>query len=247
MDNHCSFWTTKLGCFSLEDHLQQVMWYNTKLTEIQIPEHWDSCFDDIDFLPLELKLQEYSKKRVIYPKPNHLYKALELTNPEDVKVVILGQDPYFSSNQATGLSFSVTKETPIPSSLQNIFKELKSDGFQVIKKCDDLLECWAAQGVLMLNSSLTVSEKEPGGHKTLWKDVIANILGRVNQNDHVVAILWGASAQAYKKYFSSKHTVIESPHPSGQSAHLGFFGSSPFKRANQALQKHGQEEIDWTV
>src|SRR5271154_1780214 len=142
-------------------------WYNTRLLSIPTPVKWrNTVFDCVDLNVIDEKLQELSKKRVIFPAPDNVYKALEMMDPLDVKVVILGQDPYASSSPdlATGLAFSVPKTSAIPSSLQNIFKELESDGFTITKKHDDLLEGWARQSVLLLNTSLTVSEKEPGGH-----------------------------------------------------------------------------------
>ncbi|MBU0749988.1 uracil-DNA glycosylase [Patescibacteria group bacterium] len=183
-----------------------------------------------------------------YPDVDALFRAFEMTPFKAVKVVILGQDPYHGEGQATGLSFSVPKGVRLPPSLQNIFKELKSD--IGIERTNGDLTDWAQQGVLLLNATLTVSEKSPGSHQNkgweVFTDAVLQTLSLSDEKEHIVFILWGAYAQKKGALIDrSKHVVVESPHPSPFSARKGFFGSKPFSRTNAQLRKWNQTEIEW--
>lgn len=199
------------------------------------------------------KLMDFIKKeykeKTIYPKQNEVFNAFRYTSLEEVKVVILGQDPYHGENQAEGLSFSVSNQVLKPPSLQNIFKELESDLGIPFPEANSL-KPWAKQGVLLLNSVLTVEEHKPTSHKDKgWEIFTDDIIKLINQKkDPVVFILWGAYARSKKSLITNpNHLIIESAHPSPFSARNGFFGSKPFSRTNEFLKSHNQKEIDWRV
>lgn len=188
---------------------------------------------------------EYNKKE-IYPKYNDIFNALRYTDYDDVKVVILGQDPYHGYNEAHGLSFSVKKGTPMPPSLQNIFKELEND--LNIKKTDSDLTSWAKQGVFLLNSIMTVEKDKPLSHKDKgWEIFTDNIIKYLNEREKpIVFVLWGSYARSKKVLITNKrHLVLESVHPSPLSAYRGFFGSKPFSKINAFLEKNNIEKIEW--
>lgn len=192
--------------------------------------------------------KEY-KEKTIYPKQNEVFNAFRYTDFKNVKVVILGQDPYHGPDQAEGLSFSVKNEVLKPPSLQNIFKELESDLGIPFPEANSL-KPWAKQGVLLLNAVLTVEEHKPTSHKDKgWEQFTDDIIKIVNQKETpVVFILWGSYARAKKDLITNpKHLIIESAHPSPFSARNGFFGSKPFSRTNEFLKKNGEKEIDWRV
>ena len=194
-------------------------------------------------------IKEEYKHKTIYPKQNEVFNALRNTDYKDVKVVIVGQDPYHEENQAHGLSFSVQKGVKLPPSLQNIYKELYDDlGIEPSKSGN--LTCWANEGVLLLNSVLTVRKDSPASHKNLgWQDFTDEIIKRIEKKDDVVVyILWGNFAKSKKSLITNpKHYVIESAHPSPFSARNGFFGSKPFSRTNKILIDNDLEPIDWEV
>ena len=184
---------------------------------------------------------------VIYPHPKDIFKSLELTSFQSVKVVILGQDPYHGPNQANGLAFSVKKNVPIPPSLKNIFKEISEDLHSNKRLSGDLTN-WAKQGVLLLNTCLTVFPGRPGSHANLgWQKFTDSIIDAVDTKDNVVFLLWGSYAQKKKDLLMNKNNlVLEAPHPSPLSAHRGFFGCKHFSKANKFLRKNKIEEIDWS-
>ena len=184
---------------------------------------------------------------VIYPHPKDIFKSLELTSFQSVKVVILGQDPYHGPNQAHGLAFSVKKNVPIPPSLKNIFKEISEDLHSNKRLSGDLTN-WAKQGVLLLNTCLTVFPGRPGSHANLgWQKFTDSIIDAVDKKDNVVFLLWGSYAQKKKDLLLNKNNlVLEAPHPSPLSAHRGFFGCKHFSKANEFLRKNKIEEIDWS-
>lgn len=197
---------------------------------------------------LEFVKNEY-KTKTIYPKQNEVFNAFRYTDYDDLKVVILGQDPYHGPNQAEGLSFSVSNEVLKPPSLKNIFKELESDLKIPYPKANSL-KPWAKQGVLLLNAVLTVEEHKPTSHKDKgWETFTDDVIKIINdKKDPVVFILWGAYARDKKKLITNTHhLIIESAHPSPFSARNGFFGSKPFSKANEFLKKNGIKEIDWRV
>jgi len=186
----------------------------------------------------------------IYPKGSDIFNAFEQTPFANLKVVILGQDPYHGENQAHGLSFSVQKGITIPPSLRNIYKEMTTDipGF-VVPTHGDLTE-WAKQGVLLLNASLTVQAGMPGSHqKKGWEEFTDNVIKTISdKKEGIVFILWGSFAQAKAALIDhTKHHIIKSPHPSPFSADRGFFGSKPFSKTNEILINEGKVPVDWQV
>ncbi|HJG23544.1 uracil-DNA glycosylase [Enterococcus durans] len=196
-----------------------------------------------DFLKKEYKTQK------IHPDMYHIFEALELTPYEKVKVVILGQDPYHGANQAHGLSFSVQPGVKIPPSLNNIYKELQSDlGIKPVNHGN--LVSWAKQGVLLLNTVLTVREGQAYSHRGQgWERLTDTIIEKLNEREQpVVFILWGKPAQEKMKMIDrSKHIILTSSHPSPLSAHRGFLGSKPFSKTNDALLALGEQPIDWQL
>lgn len=185
----------------------------------------------------------------VYPAPDEVFAALHLTPYAEVKVLILGQDPYHGPGQAHGLCFSVRPGVPAPPSLQNIFKELETD-LGIPPPADGCLDAWARQGVLLLNATLTVRARQAASHqKKGWETFTDEVIRVVDEKpERVVFILWGASARRKKMLIDTgRHVVIESAHPSPLSAHNGFFGSRPFSRANEALVAAGREPVDWRL
>lgn len=214
---------------------------------------WDEILKDefkkeyfsklIDFVKLEYKT------KTIYPKQSEVFNAFRYTDFDNVKVVILGQDPYHGPNQAEGLSFSVSNEVLKPPSLKNIFKELENDIGISFPEVNSLKK-WAKEGVLLLNAVLTVEEHKPTSHKDKgWEIFTDDIIKILNERDKpTVFILWGAYARNKKSLITnSNHYVIESAHPSPFSARNGFFGSKPFSKANEFLKQNNIKEIDWRI
>ena len=192
-------------------------------------------------------LKEYDIK-TIYPPKDYIFNALKLTNYENTKVVIVGQDPYHGENQAHGLSFSVQKGIKLPPSLQNIYKELESD-LGIKPRLDGDLTGWAKQGVLLLNAVLTVEKDKAGSHRNWgWELLTDYIIKVLNKKDSpIVFILWGNFAKEKAKLITNpKHFIIISPHPSPFSAYSGFFGSKPFSKTNNYLAKNNLTPIDWS-
>lgn len=229
----------------------------TQLQKIsQQPEYveWKPFFEEEMakeyFQKLDDFVTEEYQSQTVYPPQEDLFSAFKIA-PSKVKAIILGQDPYHGPNQAMGLSFSVRVGVTAPPSLKNIQKELESDIGGTHKKTD--LSCWVEQGVFLLNTVLTVRQKEPASHakkgwETFTKAAIEYVLHCSNQP--IVAILWGKPAQAYESTIissGSNRFVIKSVHPSPLSASRGFFGSKPFSQANELLKQVGSEEINWSL
>lgn len=192
--------------------------------------------------------EEYST-HVVYPKKEDIFNALEYTSYENTKVVILGQDPYHGPNQAHGLSFSVQPGIKTPPSLLNMYKELRDEyGYDIPN--NGYLVKWAEQGVLLLNTVLTVRQGEANSHKGKgWEHFTDRVIELLNEREKpVIFILWGRHAQAKKKLITNtKHHIIESVHPSPLSARRGFFGSKPYSKVNTILANMGEREIDWEI
>ena len=189
--------------------------------------------------------KEY-KEKIVYPPKRDILRALKLTDYNAVKVVILGQDPYHGENEANGLSFSVNEGIKLPPSLKNIYKELYDD-LGITKTTGDLTS-WANQGVLLLNSVLTVLKDTPTSHSKIgWQEYTDAIIKKLNEREKpIVFILWGNYARSKKNLITNKrHYIIESPHPSPFSANSGFFGSRPFSKTNEFLKKNNIKEIEW--
>jgi uracil-DNA glycosylase len=185
----------------------------------------------------------------VYPPHDEVFAALHLTSYSAVKVLILGQDPYHGAGQAHGLCFSVRPGVPLPPSLENIFTELEHD-VGVRRPDHGCLDCWARQGVLLLNATLTVRGGQAASHQGKgWERFTDAVIEAVNRKpEPVVFILWGASARKKRALIdTSRHGIIESAHPSPLSARNGFFGSRPFSRANAALVAAGREPVDWSI
>ncbi len=189
---------------------------------------------------------EKDANKIIYPPSKYIFNALNATPLNQVKVVIIGQDPYHGTGQAHGLSFSVPNGIKPPPSLLNIFKEIYSD--LNIKNNQGNLLPWAAQGVLLLNSVLTVEQAQAGSHQNQgWETFTDQIIATINQHcQHVVFMLWGAYAQQKGRHINStKHLILKAPHPSPLSAYRGFFGCQHFSKCNASLEKHGSQAINW--
>jgi uracil-DNA glycosylase len=226
--------------------------------EVKIENSWKEKlkgeFEQGYFQELTSFVKKEYKEGVVYPEPKNIFRAFDLCPFDKVKVVILGQDPYHGEGQANGLCFAVNDGIALPPSLQNIYKELKSDlrvqseGHGVSFKNMGDLSAWAEQGVLLLNATLTVRAHTAGSHQNKgWEqftDAVIRVLSE--EKEHLVFILWGNYAKAKGAHIDrSKHLVLESAHPSPFSAHSGFFGSKPFSKANEYLVAHDNAPIDW--
>lgn len=215
---------------------------------------WDLILKDEFQSDYYLKLREFLKKeyfsKTIYPPMDDIFNAFKYTDYNDVKAVILGQDPYHGAGQAHGLCFSVKQGIKPPPSLINIYKEQKTDlGIDQPFVSGDLTK-WTKQGVLLLNTVLTVRESQPNSHKGMgWEQLTDKVIEILNEREKpVVFILWGANARSKKKLITNpNHLIIESAHPSPLSAYNGFFGSKPFSRTNDFLIKTNQTPIDWQL
>lgn len=188
------------------------------------------------------------KGAIVYPPPKDIFRAFNLCPFSEVKVVILGQDPYHGPKQANGLCFAVHEGVRLPPSLQNIFKEIENDLGKPLVHTSGDLERWATQGVLLLNATLTVRAGLAGSHQSRgWEQFTDAVIRTLSdKREHLVFILWGNYARSKKTLIDwEKHCVIESPHPSPFSAHNGFFGSKPFSKTNEHLLSTGQKPIDW--
>ncbi|HZJ56658.1 MAG TPA: uracil-DNA glycosylase [Clostridia bacterium] len=212
-------------------------------------DHVEDEFNKDYYLALRQFLAAEYRTKTVYPDMYDIYNALHYTPYKDVKAVILGQDPYHGPNQAHGLSFSVKPGVQTPPSLLNIYKELKDDLGCYIPN-NGYLEKWARQGVMLLNTVLTVRAGQANSHKNMgWEHFTDRVISILNQReDPVVFILWGRNAQSKQSIITDpQHYIIKSPHPSPLSAHRGFFGSRPFSRANDFLASTGREPIDWQI
>ena len=220
---------------------------------LSLPREWSLFLSDAlqsdSFRELaEFLTQEYRTEKV-FPPPEDLFTAFRLTPPEKVKAVILGQDPYHDDGQAHGLAFSVRDGVRFPPSLRNIFKELNADLNLPVPVSGSLVP-WAKQGVLLLNTVLTVRAHQPGSHrKHGWETFTDAVIKRLSdRSKHLVFILWGAPAQTKLPLIDrTRHTVICSAHPSPLSAHRGFFGSRPFSAVNRDLKENGITPVDWNL
>lgn len=211
---------------------------------------WNSKLDFFEsdiFKDIIIALVNKKKSGIeIYPSNENILRAFYTTEFNDVKVVILGQDPYFNKGQAHGLAFSVPDDCKLPPSLRNIYKELESD--LGIVRTGGCLDDLAQQGVLLLNTTLTVDAGAPDSHKYLgWRKFTKEVIQTLNdEREHLVFILWGSNAQAFATYIDpDRHLVLMSPHPSPLSAYRGFFGSKPFSKTNSYLKLNKIKEISW--
>lgn len=215
--------------------------------------NWDKILDEEYHKEYFKKIVNFINKEYIkktcYPPKSRILRALSLTDYDKVKVVILGQDPYHGEGEANGLAFAVSNGIKLPPSLKNIYKELYDDLNLPPSKVGNL-ECWAKEGVLLLNAVLTVEKDKAASHKDIgWQNFTDAIIKKINEkNTPVVFILWGNFARSKKELITNPiHYIIESTHPSPFSANHGFFGSKPFSKTNNFLKKNGIKEIDWKV
>lgn len=218
-----------------------------------IENDWDEIlkpyFNSKEYKKLENIINKEYKTKTIYPLKDEIFNAFKLTPYKDVKVLIMGQDPYHGEGEANGLAFSVKENIKIPPSLRNIFKELKDDLNIDVPKNGDLTK-WAKEGVLLLNSSLTVIKDTPNSHKNLgWENLSDYIIKKLNNKETpVVFILWGNNAKEKERLITNKkHLIIKSPHPSPFSANKGFFGSKPFSKTNTFLIENNLKPINWNL
>ncbi|MBJ46170.1 MAG: uracil-DNA glycosylase [Acidimicrobiaceae bacterium] len=206
-------------------------------------------FNKAYWIELQNYILDQRASHMVFPAHPDVFRAFHLTSFATLKVVILGQDPYHGVGQANGLCFSVSPGVSFPPSLQNIFKELEDD-LGISKPQSGDLAAWAEQGILLLNTTLTVRQGAPASHQGKgWETFTDEVIRCISQTkEKIVFVLWGASARRKKSLIDvTKHTCIESAHPSPLSAYRGFFGSKPFSRINQLLRQQGITEIDWSL
>jgi len=219
--------------------------------DVKIEQSWKeylvSEFEKPYFLNLVNFVKNEYATKTIYPKGSQIFNAFEKTPFDNVKVVVLGQDPYHEPQQAHGLCFSVNDGIPLPPSLQNIYKELRED-LGINPPASGNLERWAEQGVLLLNATLTVQAHRAGSHQQKgWEEFTDAVIHKIaEEKEHIVFILWGSYAQKKGSFIDpSKHLILKSAHPSPLSSYRGFFGSKPFSKANDYLTKIGKAPIQW--
>ena len=212
--------------------------------------NWNTVLNEIlkskEFFNLNYMIEKEYQNYIIYPPKKNVFRALKTTDFYDVKVVILGQDPYFNEGEADGLAFSCSKKEKLPPSLKNIFKELYDD-LLVIHEDGDLSK-WAQEGVLLLNTVLTVRSGEANSHQGYgWEKFTDEIIKKLSdKRENLVFILWGNNAISKQRLIDcEKHLIIKSPHPSPLSSYRGFFGSRPFSKTNDYLTKNGYKKINW--
>ena len=220
---------------------------------VKLGNDWDILLKDEFKKEYYLNLREFLKdeysSKVIYPDANNIFEALKHTSYNDTKVLILGQDPYHGDGQAHGLAFSVQKGIQTPPSLLNIYKELQSDLGCFIPNNGYLIP-WANQGILLLNTALTVRAHEANSHRDKgWENFTDSIIKMLNRREEpIIFVLWGSNARSKKKLIDNKkHYILESPHPSPLSAYRGFFGCKHFSKINEILKSINKEPIDWQI
>lgn len=220
--------------------------------EVKIDPSWETRlreeFASDWFTELASLVRREYQREVVYPPPQYIFRAFDLCPFKQVKVVILGQDPYHGPGQANGLCFAVNEGITLPPSLQNIFKEIEKEYGAPVKNRSGDLERWATQGVLLLNATLTVRARQAGSHQGKgWEKLTDAAVQKLSdEREHLVFMLWGRYARDKAGMIDfSKHLILESPHPSPFSADKGFFGNNHFTQANAYLKEHGKGEIDW--
>lgn len=234
----------------IENEIVDQSWTIIDIISKKVPIKWEKIF--VDSYKDLVEISNQIDNNLYFPLKKDLFNVFHLCDPDKVKVVILGQEPYHSIDQngfpiAHGLSFSV-KNNKIPTSLQNIFKEIKSSISNFSIPISGDLTPWVNQGVFLLNTCLTVKPSIPGSHGQIWNSFISKVITEIcNQNKNVIFVLWGANAQKFKSKISEKITVLEAVHPCGLSASKGFFGCKHFSTINQKLKSLGETEIVWNL
>ena len=224
-----------------------------KTTKLHLHSEWEAFLKEelnsINFQAIKSALAIEKKKYTIFPENDVIFNAFNFTTPSNIKVVILGQDPYHGKGQANGLSFSVPNRVKTPPSLRNIFKELQSDLNHSISRNGNL-ESWANQGVLLLNTTLTVREKKAGSHQKLgWELFTDSVIKKISdEKENIIFLLWGAFAQKKIALINTrKHHILTTTHPSPFSAYRGFFGCKHFSKTNKILLNNNQQPINWNL
>ena len=220
---------------------------------VNIGNDWDEILKDEFEKEYYKKMRKFLineyKTKIIYPKPEEIFTAFKLTSYKDCKIILLGQDPYHGENQAHGLAFSVKEGIKLPPSLRNMYKEINNeDGYEMSK--NGHLVPWAKQGILLLNTALTVIAENANSHSKIgWEIFTDNIIEILNKREEsLIFILWGSNARSKKRLIDTKkHYILEGVHPSPLSANRGFFGCGHFKKANEILKELGKKEIDWRI
>lgn len=212
---------------------------------INIKNDWKDFFKKEENRINEI-INQIDFKKIVYPPQENIFNSFNLCSLNDVKVVIIGQDPYHNEGQAQGLAFSVPENFPLPPSLRNIYNELESD--LAISNNSGDLSSWAKQGVFLINTSLTVEKNKPMSHAKIgWQELVMEAIKEINKKENVIFVLWGGEAKKFKKLISDKNHIIESAHPSPLSCYRGFYGSKPFSKINNLLSSNGLKEIDWKI
>lgn len=221
------------------------------LNNISVPNDWHTQLKKIGYInsieePISFLKKQILDNKKILPPIKDIFNAFKYCSFLSTKVVIFGQDPYFQSGLANGLAFSVDRHQKIPASLKNIYKEIEND-VGPTKNKDGCLLSWAEQGILLLNTSLTVELSKPGSHSQIgWNNFICDVIKLINNKRNVVFILWGQHAKTYSKFITNKdHLILCGSHPSPLSAYRGFFGSKHFSKCNSYLRENNLEEIEW--
>ena len=220
---------------------------------VNIGNDWDEILKDEFEKEYYKKMRKFLineyKTKIIYPKPEEIFTAFKLTSYKDCKIILLGQDPYHGENQAHGLAFSVKEGIKLPPSLRNMYKEINNEyGYEMSK--NGHLVPWAKQGILLLNTALTVIAENANSHSKIgWEIFTDNIIEILNKREEsLIFILWGSNARSKKRLIDTKkHYILEGVHPSQLSANRGFFGCGHFKKANEILKELGKKEIDWRI
>ena len=220
---------------------------------VNIGNDWDEILKDEFEKEYYKKMRKFLineyKTKLIYPKPEEIFTAFKLTSYKDCKIILLGQDPYHGENQAHGLAFSVKEGIKLPPSLRNMYKEINNEyGYEISK--NGHLVPWAKQGILLLNTALTVIAENANSHSKIgWEIFTDNIIEILNKREEsLIFILWGSNARSKKRLIDTKkHYILEGVHPSPLSANRGFFGCGHFKKANEILKELGKKEIDWRI
>ena len=220
---------------------------------VNIGNDWDEILKDEFEKEYYKKMRKFLineyKTKIIYPKPEEIFTAFKLTSYKDCKIILLGQDPYHGENQAHGLAFSVKEGIKLPPSLRNMYKEINNEyGYEMSK--NGHLVPWAKQGILLLNTALTVIAENANSHSKIgWEIFTDNIIEILNKREEsLIFILWGSNARSKKRLIDTKkHYILEGVHPSPLSANRGFFGCGHFKKANEILKELGKNEIDWRI
>lgn len=223
------------------------------MLNVKVNNNWDDFlqkeYTKLYYQKMDVFIENEYATKTIYPPEEDIFNAFKFTPLSDIKVVILGQDPYHEKNQAHGLAFSTPEGNPIPRSLSNIFKEIRNEyGYKI--PLNGCLEKWARQGVFLLNTVLTVEEANANSHsKCGWQRFTDNVITKINkQNQPIVFLLWGKQAEKKKEFLNNpNHLVLVSSHPSPFSARRGFLGCNHFKLANEFLKENNVEEIDWSL